>query len=196
MTSEPDTAFPSPAHGASDASRLLGAYVDLLAAGPTIAGPELRALAASHVQDLVALALRTTPNVGKRASEHGLRAARLRAIKADIAQNLASGIVTAEALGRRHRVSPRYIRKLFEGEGVSLSKYVLGQRLLRAQQTLIDPRRAELTIGTIAFDAGFGDLSTFNHAFRRHFGVTPSGMRAAVRHQTAQRDDSRYSSEP
>jgi AraC-like DNA-binding protein len=31
--------------------------------------------------------------------------------------------------------------------------------------------------GAIAFDVGFGDLSTFNHAFRRRFGMTPSELR-------------------
>ena len=44
-----------------------------------------------------------------------------------------------------------------------------------------DPRYADLTIGAIAFEAGFGDLSTFNRNFRRHFGVTPSDVRAAAR---------------
>lgn len=36
---------------------------------------------------------------------------------------------------------------------------------------------AEGVTGSIAFDAGFGDLSTFNCAFRRHFGATPSDVR-------------------
>jgi AraC-like DNA-binding protein len=33
------------------------------------------------------------------------------------------------------------------------------------------------SIAEIAYAAGFGDLSTFNHAFRRHFGCTPSDVR-------------------
>jgi AraC-like DNA-binding protein len=46
---------------------------------------------------------------------------------------------------------------------------------------LTDPRHADLTIGAIAYTAGFGDLSTFNREFRRHFGATPSDVRAAMR---------------
>ena len=34
--------------------------------------------------------------------------------------------------------------------------------------------------GQIAFEAGFGDLSYFNRAFRRRFGGSPSDIRASV----------------
>jgi hypothetical protein len=47
------------------------------------------------------------------AAGRGLRAARIRAIKIDISQNL-PGEVTAAVLSAR--LSPRYICKLFEGE--------------------------------------------------------------------------------
>jgi AraC-like DNA-binding protein len=51
---------------------------------------------------------------------------------------------------------------------------------LRAHRLLTDPRRAGQKISTIAFDVGFGDLSYFNRAFRRHYGVAPSELRAAA----------------
>lgn|GEM_PF-4120791 len=53
----------------------------------------------------------------------------------------------------------------------------LGQRLARAHRLLTDPRRIESTIGTIAFESGFGDLSYFN----RNYGVTPSEIRTVPR---------------
>ena len=77
-------------------------------------------------------------------------------------------------------MTPRYIHKLFENEGTTLSKFVLGQRLSRVHRMLADARCAGQTIGALAFAAGFGDLSTFNHAFRRHYGATPSEVRAAA----------------
>jgi AraC-like DNA-binding protein len=70
---------------------------------------------------------------------------------------------------------------LFEAEGTTFSQYVLGQRLALAHRLLTDPRDARSTITAIAFDAGFGDLSSFNRAFRRAYGATPSDVRAAVR---------------
>jgi AraC-like DNA-binding protein len=44
---------------------------------------------------------------------------------------------------------------------------------------LTDPRYTGSTISAIVYKAGFGDLSTFNREFRRHYGMTPSEVRAA-----------------
>ena len=48
------------------------------------------------------------------------------------------------------------------------------------RDVLRDPRFAERTITAIAYEAGFGDLSYFNRAFRRRYGETPSDVRAAA----------------
>lgn len=61
----------------------------------------------------------------------------------------------------------------------TFSEFVLAQRLARAHRFLTDPVRSDDTIGTIAFEAGFGDLSHFNRTFRRYYGATPSDIRAA-----------------
>jgi AraC-like DNA-binding protein len=167
-----------------EAVRLLTGYLHLFLKDLPIEAPSLRRLAVDHFHDLVAMAVGATHDTIETAKGRGLRAARMRAIKADIAQNLECD-VTAEALAARHRVSPRYVRKLFEDEDTSLSQFVLGQRLVRVHRMLGDPRYADLTIASIAFEAGFGDLSTFNREFRRHFGVTPSDVRAAACKSTA-----------
>jgi AraC-like DNA-binding protein len=39
---------------------------------------------------------------------------------------------------------------------------------------------AERSIGALAFEAGFGDLSYFHRIFRRRFGTSPSDVRAAT----------------
>lgn len=155
--------------------RATGAFLGLL-------GLRLLWRAGDPAHDVIGLALGATREVAELAAGRGSRAARLRAIKADIAQNL-EGDVTAGALSTRHRISPRYIRKLFAGENLSLSKFVLCQRLTRVHRMLADPRFADYTIADIALAAGFGDVSTFNRAFRRRFGMTPSEVRqrAAVR---------------
>jgi AraC-like DNA-binding protein len=44
-------------------------------------------------------------------------------------------------------------------------------------ELLSDPRLADRTIGSIAFDVGFGDLSYFNRTFRRRYGATPGEIR-------------------
>ena len=62
-----------------------------------------------------------------------------------------------------------------------MSRYVLGQRLTQVHRMLVDPHQAHRAISTIAYDVGFGDMSTFNREFRRLFGATPSDVRAAAR---------------
>jgi AraC-like DNA-binding protein len=184
MLLNPDAMLMSVVPHTTEALRLLTAYLHLLARDPAlVATPELRRLAAHHVHDLVALAVGATHDANEIAARRGLRAARLRAIKADIDQNLA-GDVTVAALSARHRLSPRYIRKLFEGEDASLSQFVLGERLTRVYRMLADPRYADSTISGIVFAVGFGDLSTFNREFRRRFGLTPSDVRAGRQART------------
>jgi AraC-like DNA-binding protein len=160
---------------------LLQSYAASLLAGDDLVAAEFQHLAVSHTYDLVALALGAKGDAAAAANDRGLRAARLSAIKIDIAKNLGNRMLTIGALATRHGITPRYIQRLFEDSGASFTDYVLGQRLARVYRLLTDPRHVKRTISSIAFEVGFGDLSYFNRAFRRHFGETPSSVREAAR---------------
>jgi AraC-like DNA-binding protein len=124
---------------------------------------------------LVGLALGTS----ERDAVPSVRAARLAAIKADVAAHLGDpDALRVATLAARHGVTARYVHKLFEPEGVSYSQFVLQARLRRALGVLQDPAWRGRSISAIACDAGFGDLSYFNRTFRRAFGATPSEVRA------------------
>lgn len=141
--------------------------------------PEMRPLIAAQLCDLVAVTIGATRDVAAAAEGRGLRAARLSAIKGDIEAHLADCELSPIAVSRRLKISDSYIRKLFASEDTSFSAFVLTRRLLRAHRMLTDPRWAERSIASIAFDCGFGDLSYFNRSFRRLHGATPSELRAA-----------------
>ncbi|MGO9632816.1 MAG: helix-turn-helix transcriptional regulator [Steroidobacteraceae bacterium] len=79
-----------------------------------------------------------------------------------------------------HDFAATYIHKLFESEGLTFSAFVLGQRLSRAHRMLSDPRFADRNISSVAFDVGFGDLSYFNHTFRRRYAATPTDIRQST----------------
>jgi AraC-like DNA-binding protein len=143
-----------------------------------LATPDLQRLTVAHIYDLVALTLGATRVAAGAAGERGVRAARLRGIKEDVARNLADGEVSETAIAARQRVSPRYLRKLFESEGVTYTQFVLDQRLALAHRLLSDPQRASDKVASIAFAAGFGDVSYFYRAFRRRYDVLPTDVRA------------------
>jgi AraC-like DNA-binding protein len=163
--------------------RLLMGYVSMIRDSSALTAPEARNLIASHIHDLAALALGATRDATEAAKGRGLRAARLRAIKADIAANITVRDLSVDAVAARHRISPRSIRLLFADDETTFTDFVLRQRLARVHRMLVDPRFADHTISAIAFESGFGDLSHFNHAFRRQYGATPSDVRTEARRE-------------
>jgi AraC-like DNA-binding protein len=162
------------------ALRLLTSYVDILENEDALATPELRHIVAIHVHDLVALAIGATRDVEANAQSRSVGAARLHAIKTHIVKNLDRSTLSLAFVAARQRVTPRYIQMLFEAEGTTFSAFVRGQRLACAYRMLTDPRLIDRNISTVAFDAGFEDLSYFNRRFRRHFAATPSEARTAA----------------
>ena len=161
-----------------EALRLVSNYIEALTKEPMLNAPEVARLVVAHIYDLAALTMGATREAAEIAKGRGLRVARLRAIKADIAEKLAGRDLSLEGVAARQRVSPRYVQMLFEQDGTTFSQYVIGHRLARAYRMLTDPRFGDSSITSVAFDVGFGDLSYFNRAFRRCYGGTPSEIRA------------------
>jgi AraC-like DNA-binding protein len=167
----------------TEALKLLISYVAILEAHQALGSPMLRQAVVTHVYDLVALALGATRDVAEAARGRGVRAARLRAIKTDVTRESGDPNLNIGAIAALHRVTPRYVQLLFEGEGMTFSRFLLDQRLARAHHMLSHACFAEQTVTTIAFDAGFGDLSHFYRTFRRRYGEAPSDVRAGWRRE-------------
>jgi AraC-like DNA-binding protein len=70
-----------------------------------------------------------------------------------------------------------FLRTFRHVTGMTPHQYVLCRRLRAAAEAL---RTSSRPIACVALDQGFGDLSTFNQAFRRATGVTPTSYRAAA----------------
>jgi AraC-like DNA-binding protein len=104
-------------------------------------------------------------------------AARLREAKIHIAGNSWRPEISVVNVAAHLGMTPRYLQRLFEADGSTFSAFLLGQRLKRAHRMLCDSRFAARPVSSIAYDAGFGDLSYFNRCFRRVYGVTPSDVR-------------------
>jgi len=95
----------------------------------------------------------------------------LRRIEGQAHEHLALADLACEAA-----MAPYHFLRVFRQVlGMTPHQFVLRTRLHRAAVRL---RRSAEPIGTVAFDAGFNDLSTFNRLFRDVMGRSPSAYRA------------------
>ncbi|TIO79307.1 MAG: AraC family transcriptional regulator [Mesorhizobium sp.] len=133
-----------------------GAFEDL---GLNIAGAVVAAAAGSP---------RVAPAPSRRDQKRVAEAVRLIELNADrplSVTELADGTAT----------SPYHFLRTFRHvAGMTPYQFLLRTRLHRAAVRL---RTSNEAISTIAFDAGFNDLSTFNRRFRREMGEAPGAYR-------------------
>src|ERR1700682_825853 len=86
-------------------------------------------------------------------------------------------------------LSASRLSHLFRNEtGTSIQGYVLERRLVMAAMLIA---QTDEQISQIAYRVGFGDVSNFNHSFKRRFGMSPREYRA--RHDVS--SDPAFSSE-
>jgi AraC family transcriptional regulator len=94
----------------------------------------------------------------------------VRSIERDPGQPFTLHHLAAEA-----GLSPfHYLRTFRRVTGVTPHQFILRARLREAAARLVGERRKVIDV---ALDAGFGDISNFNRAFRREFGVAPEAYR-------------------
>ncbi|MBR1090720.1 AraC family transcriptional regulator [Bradyrhizobium manausense] len=166
--------------GDDTARRLLFSYIDTARALPLSDGSRAAELYGEHVLDLAALALGAEGETREIAEQRGARAARRAAILRIISQQFGDPGLDPAAVAAQLGITPRYLHMLLEETGCSFTQHLLDKRLEQAAVLLRDPRQHGWKISAIAQEAGFADLSYFNRAFRRRFGDTPSGVRAAA----------------
>ncbi|MFK7847066.1 MAG: helix-turn-helix domain-containing protein [Rhodothermales bacterium] len=75
-------------------------------------------------------------------------------------------------------VKPRILSQAInENEQMNFSEFVNHYRIERAKELLIAPARKQDKIATIAFDCGFGNVTSFNIEFKSRVKLTPSQFR-------------------
>ncbi len=70
---------------------------------------------------------------------------------------------------------PYYLNEVFSGaEGVSLHKFIMRERLVKARELITT---TDTALENIAADCGFSSASHLSASVRREYGITPSKMR-------------------
>lgn len=95
-----------------------------------------------------------------------------------IDSTLADPSLSTAAIAAQLHISTRYLQKLFEAEGRTVSGWIRGRRLEQCRRDLSDPRLRPDSIATICARHGLPDQSSFSKLFRAAYGVSPSDYRA------------------
>ncbi len=156
---------------------LIQRYYSLSAAAADSLDPEARQVTARHMVDLIALLLRPGYDDARLTLQGGAAAARLQLIQSQVTASLDDTGLGTASIAERNGLSPKQVQRLFERTGTTFAEFVLEQRLLYARRLLGNHGGRQQKIATVAYTAGFGDLSYFNRAFRKRFGMTPSEWR-------------------
>ena len=131
--------------------------------------------ATNAILDLIGMSL--SSRIANLASSSRSSQSTLQRIQRYIEDHLDDEDLTLRSVAKHHLVSARYVNKLFMQEGVSAARWIRMRRLERCRADLEDPARRHLTISEIAFEHGFGNISSFNRAFRLRFHTTPTALR-------------------
>lgn len=85
--------------------------------------------------------------------------------------------LTPKVVAEAHFVSVRHLQKIFEAEGISVSRLIRTRRLEQCRRDLVDPQRADLSIAQVGRRWGFPDAAHFSRLFRTTYGQSPREFR-------------------
>ena len=81
-------------------------------------------------------------------------------------------IMNISILTKQLGASPATLQRHFrQRHGLSINQYIQTCRLERAKRQLLEQR---LSIGEIAYEAGYSHVSNFSHAFKKRFALSPA----------------------
>jgi AraC-like DNA-binding protein len=98
-------------------------------------------------------------------------------VKRAIADRLASGNASLDGVAAELGMSNRSLSRRLAGLGSSFNSLLDGMRAQLAERYL---HESQLSCTEIAFVLGYSDVSSFNHAFKRWTGSTPTASRKAA----------------
>ncbi|GGV94333.1 hypothetical protein GCM10015535_59600 [Streptomyces gelaticus] len=95
-------------------------------------------------------------------------------IRSYIEENLMDPDLSPESIARAHHISVRYLHKLFQGDGTTVSTHVRQRRLAACRLDLGRLPNRRRSVAAIAQSWGFASPSHFSRLFRQAYGESPS----------------------
>lgn len=90
------------------------------------------------------------------------------------APHLNPELTLQDLAGRLKMTAPTLSRLINSTQGMNFNDFVNSYRVEAVKTKLLDPANSHLSLLAIALDCGFNSKATFNRAFRKHAGVSPT----------------------
>ncbi|MCX4613123.1 MULTISPECIES: AraC family transcriptional regulator [Streptomyces] len=88
--------------------------------------------------------------------------------------------LSPKSIALAHHISVRYLHKLFQNDGTTVSQWVRQRRLSASRQELGRTSNRRLTVAAVARRLGFISPSHFSRVFRDAYGMSPSEWQACT----------------
>jgi AraC-like DNA-binding protein len=96
-----------------------------------------------------------------------------------IETRLADPDLSPGTIAAAQHISTRYLHRLFEEAGTSVTAWIRTRRLEHARRDLADPAHGSASVSAVAARWGLVDASHFSRSFKEAYGQTPREYRSA-----------------
>ncbi|MGW2913462.1 helix-turn-helix domain-containing protein [Streptomyces asoensis] len=100
-------------------------------------------------------------------------------VRDHIDRHLADPGLSPGSVAAAHHISVRYLHRLFEGEGVTVSRLIQQRRLERCARELRRAAASAPPVSAVAQRWGFANPAHFSRVFRAAYGLSPREWREA-----------------
>jgi AraC-like DNA-binding protein len=156
---------------------LLSSFVQNLVHQIDVLDPAIAQRLEANVLDMLVTSFYAASNVKNTTTNTSSTDHHLRAIKRLIAINLRNPNLSTDFIAEKEGISKRYLHMLFKAEEITISRYILQQRLKACRRILATPELSHLSTTEIAHEWGFSDASHFHRCFKAQFEITPRQFR-------------------
>jgi AraC-like DNA-binding protein len=99
-------------------------------------------------------------------------------IRAFIVRHLADPALSPDAIAAAHHISVRYLHRLFQSEGSTVSRWIQQRRLEECRRELSRPGHLPPAVAAVAHRWGFTSPAHFSRVFRAAYGMSPRECQA------------------
>ncbi len=172
----------TPFSGQTGIGALLSGLLTGLTSDTSQYGAAHRAQLGTILADLLTTLLAQALDTGPALPPQTRRRTLLAQSQAFIEQRLADPTLAPDMIAAAHHISTRYLHRLFQDDGLTVSGWIRQRRLEHCRRDLANPLLRARPIHTIATGRGFTDAAHFSRAFRTAYGMPPRDYRHLTNH--------------